>query len=81
MFSQSDMDSSNFGLDEQGRTVLLDFAEIGRLPATFVAHTLPSRRFAPTLAALGLSNESNVSMSSISSVLQMIAYPKLGGIG
>ncbi|KAG9016049.1 hypothetical protein FRB90_003712 [Tulasnella sp. 427] len=78
MFSQSDMDSSNFGLDEQGKTVLLDFAEIGWLPATFVAHTLSSPGFARTLAALGLSNKSNVSMSSISSVLQMMAYPKLG---
>ena len=34
MFTQSDMDDSNFGLDENGRTVLMDFSEIGVLPDT-----------------------------------------------
>lgn len=79
MFSQSDMDASNFGLDEHGNTVLLDFAEIGLLPETFVAHIMSSNRnFAPIAAALSLSDKSITSMSMISSVVWMATNPKLG---
>jgi len=79
MFSQSDMDASNFGFDEHGNVVLLDFAEVGLLPETFVAHTMSSKKgLAPIAAALGLSDKSNTSMSRISSVVRMAANPKLG---
>ncbi|KAL7922621.1 hypothetical protein ACQKWADRAFT_291946 [Trichoderma austrokoningii] len=78
MFCQGDIDDSNFGLDDEGRTVLLDFADIGLVPATFVAFTLASPAFASTRAALGLSNEQSVSMAYIRSVLHMAANPELG---
>lgn len=37
---QSDMDSSNFAVDPMGRTVILDFGEIGWLPASLANFTL-----------------------------------------
>jgi predicted unusual protein kinase regulating ubiquinone biosynthesis (AarF/ABC1/UbiB family) len=40
MFTQSDMHLSNFGVDEQGKMVLMDSAEIGPLPETLVAYTM-----------------------------------------
>jgi hypothetical protein len=79
MFSQSDMHPSNFGVDQHGKTVLLDFVEIGLLPETFVAHTMSSeKRLTPTAIALSLSGSSNASMAAISSILWMVASPKLG---
>ena len=63
MFTQSDMHPSNFGVDQHGKTVLLDFAEIGLLPETFVAYTMSSeKRLAPIAIALSLSASSNTSM-------------------
>ncbi|KAL1725619.1 hypothetical protein EV714DRAFT_287779 [Schizophyllum commune] len=79
LFSQNDMDDSNFGVDEHGNLVLLDFAEIGWTPEALVAQTMFSKpRLAPVAAALGLSNEYCTSMSHISSVLKMVGRPKLG---
>ena len=40
MFTQSDMHPSDLGVDQHGKTVLVDFAEIGLLPDTLVAHTM-----------------------------------------
>jgi hypothetical protein len=78
MFSQSDMHESNFGIDEDGRTVLMDFATIGLLPETFIAQTMFSeKRLFPIAAALGLSSQSISSMSRISSFLWMVANPTL----
>ena len=79
MFTQSDMDDSNFGLDENGRTVLMDFSDIGVLPDTFVAHTLSSdKKFEPIIASLGLSDNSNLaSMAAIAQCLGMVSDPKL----
>ena len=52
MFTQSDMDASNFGVDEHWRTVLMDFRDIGLLPETFVAFTLFSdHKLDPTAAS------------------------------
>jgi len=79
MFTQSDMHPSNFGVDQDGKTVLMDFATIGLMPETFVAHTLCSeKRLAPIAIALGLSGSSNGSMAALSSLLSMVASPKLG---
>jgi len=79
MFTQSDMHPSNFGVDQHGKTVLLDFAEIGLLPETFVAYTMSSeKRLAPIAIALSLSASPNTSMAAISSLLWMAATPKLG---
>jgi len=41
---QSDMQPSNFGVDQHGKTVLMNFAAIGLLPETFVAHTMLEKR-------------------------------------
>ncbi|KAF8608069.1 hypothetical protein BDV93DRAFT_536333 [Ceratobasidium sp. AG-I] len=79
MFAQSDMHPSNFGVDQDGKTVLLDFAEIGLLPATFVAHTISSdKNLAPIATALKLPTGSNASMAAISSLLWSVGAPKLG---
>lgn len=43
IFTQSDMDASNFAVDEDGNTVLLDFGEIGVLPSSFVMFILSSQ--------------------------------------
>jgi len=67
IFTQSDMHPSNFGVDQHGKTVLLDLAEIGLLPKTFVTHTMSSeKRLAPIVIALSLSDSSNASMAAIS---------------
>ena len=79
MFTQSDMDLSNFGVDENGKTVLVDFGDIGLLPKTFVAYTMSSDdALAPIAAALGLSSDSNASMAAIAWCLGMMSDPKLG---
>jgi hypothetical protein len=79
MFTQSDMHPSNFGVDQHGKTVLMDFAEIGLLPETFVVHTMSSEeRLAPIAIALSLSGSPNASMAAVSSLLWMVASPKLG---
>ena len=60
----------------------MDFAEIGLLPETFVAYTMSSeKRLAPIAIALNLSGSSNASrpsMAAVSSLLWMVASPKLG---
>ncbi|KAH8979489.1 hypothetical protein EDB86DRAFT_2814548 [Lactarius hatsudake] len=79
VFTQSDMNDSNFGVDENGRTVLTDFSEVGLLPETFVAHTLSSGKLRPIAASLGLSSNSNlVSMAAITQCLGMVSNPRLG---
>jgi hypothetical protein len=73
------MHPSNFGVDQHGRTVLMDFVEMGLLPETFVAHTMFSeKRLAPIAIALSLSDSSNASMAVLSLHLWMVANPKLG---
>ena len=75
MFTQSDMDDSNFGVDEHGRTVLMGFSEIGMLPETFVAYTLSL----DDAAYLGLSVKSNLtSMAAITHCLMMVGDPTFG---
>lgn len=75
MFTQADMHHSNFGVDENGRTVLMDFNKVGLLPESFVAFTLP-RSIA---ASLGLSGNSKLtSMAAIAHCLGMLADPTLG---
>jgi hypothetical protein len=79
MFTQPDMHPSNFGVDQHGKTVLMDFAKIGLFPETLVAHTMFSeKRLAPIAIALNLSVSSNATMAAISSLLWMVASPKLG---
>ena len=79
MFAQSDMHDSNFGVDDHGRTVLMNFNEIGMLPETFVAYTLYCSNKKPIAAALGLSGDSNLtSMATISYTLWMVTDKTLG---
>ena len=76
------MHPSNFGVDQHGKTVLMDFAAIGLLPETFIAHTMGlEKRLAPIDIALNLSPPGSPDASSIgplSSLLWMVASPKLG---
>lgn len=80
MSAPSDMDVSNFGVDENGRTVLMDFSEVGLLPETFVAHTLSSdKKFEPVVASLSLSGNSKLgSIAAIAQCLGMVSNPKPG---
>ena len=79
MFTQSDMDDSNFGVDEHERTVLMDFSEIGLLPETLVAYMLSSdNNPGPIAASLGLLGNSNLaSMAATAHCLGMVSDPKL----
>ena len=74
------MDLGNFGVDEQDQTVLVDFAEIGTLPETFVAFTMSTRdgRLDPIARFLRLSNGSNASMDKICWYLWVFSDSKLG---
>ncbi|EKM73995.1 hypothetical protein AGABI1DRAFT_88327 [Agaricus bisporus var. burnettii JB137-S8] len=40
VFMQSDMDESNFGVDDEGRTCLFDFTTVGLLPESFASYTM-----------------------------------------
>lgn len=59
------MDDSNFGVDEQGRTVLLNFEQIAVLPESFAVFGVSSTD------SLSISN--GKSMAAISSCLWMVA--------
>jgi len=70
MFSQSDMHPSNFGVDQHGKMVLMDFADIGLLSETLVEYTMYSEeRLAPIATALNLSGGPNDSMVALSSLV------------
>lgn len=51
------MHDSNFGVDEHGRTVVMDFRDVGVLPETFVASMLG--KSSSTLKALRIIGDSN----------------------
>jgi hypothetical protein len=81
IFTQSDMDASNFGVDDGGNTVLLDFGDIGVLPASFAIYTMSSdATFTAAVAKfLGWSDRSNLaSMAVISHCLWQTGDPRLG---
>ena len=80
MFTQSDMHDSNFGVDENGRTVLMDFNMVGLLPESFIAFTLScDKKFAPIVTSLGLSGNSKLySMTAIACCLAMVSDPTFG---
>ena len=78
MFTQSDMDLSNFGVDENRKTALMDF--VGLLPETFVAFTMsPNRARAPIATSLGLSYDSVGLMAAIAWFMWMSCDPTFGG--
>ena len=80
IFTQPDIDASNFGVDEHGNTVLLDFGDIALLPESFVAYTMSSnKRLAAIAESSGSSASSNLaSMAVISHRLWMTFDPRLG---
>jgi hypothetical protein len=69
IFTQSDMDTSNFGVDEDGNTVLLDFGQIGLLPESFVMYIMCSgTSFTASVAkSLGWSGSFNLTSMAVSS--------------
>ena len=78
MFMQADLDPGNFGVDEHGSTVLMDFGEIAVLPESFAAYALSSKdRTGVMAAALGLSSSNVFSLAVASSYLWMTADPTL----
>jgi hypothetical protein len=78
---QPDMDPSNFGVDEHGNTVLMDFGEIAMLPESLAAYVLLSNDGLAVIArSLGLSNSNVASMTVISSCLWMVSDSKLGAV-
>ena len=79
MFTQSNIDLSNFGVDEQDKTVLMNFRDIGVLPETFVAYTMPTHgSLAPMASSLGLLNDSDATLARIRWYLGMVADDTLG---
>jgi len=82
IFTQSDMHISNFGVDKWDNAVLMDFAEIGRLPLSFAKFTMMKTHDSFVTSVTNLlcwPASSNIrSMASVSSCLWMVSDPKLG---
>ncbi|KAF8337456.1 uncharacterized protein EI90DRAFT_3013671 [Cantharellus anzutake] len=82
VFTQSDMDVSNFGVDKDGKTCLFDFETVGLLPQSFVTYTMSPAdgSFAAKVAGhLNLPLSPNIpSMGKISELLWILSDPKLG---
>jgi hypothetical protein len=79
MFMQSNMHLSNFGIDKNWKTVLMDFEDVGLLPKTFVACTMGLDDVLTAIAtSLGLLSDSNASMAAIRQNLWMTLDPTLG---
>lgn len=72
--TQSDMDPSNFGIDETGRVVIFDFCEIGWLPESLANYTLLcTGQFASKVAArvFGDHLDSVRASSNLTSLIQV----------
>ncbi|KAF7324466.1 hypothetical protein MSAN_02518600 [Mycena sanguinolenta] len=80
IFTQSDMHASNFGFDECGNMVLMDFGLIGRLPLSFAKYTMQSSEdFISRVADLLCWPEnSNIDSMARALIVWMTANPKLG---
>lgn len=81
VFTQSDANEGNFGVDTEGRTCLFDFTEVGLLPESFASYTMSFKT--PFIAAvakhLGWPTTSNLdAMCKINRVVRMLADPTLG---
>ena len=79
-FTQSDMDASNFGVDQKGNICLFDFEEVGLLPESFSSYTMCLGNFACGVAAhLGWPRSPHMdSMAKVARYLHIIASPGLG---
>ncbi|TFY66447.1 hypothetical protein EVG20_g4640 [Dentipellis fragilis] len=76
--TQANMDASSFGVDEDGKLVLMGFGSISFLPEFFATHTLSDDKFAAVPEALGWSGANISSMVKISANLGKTADPSLG---
>ncbi len=81
VFTQSDMDVKNFGVDENGKTCLFDFEEVGLLPQSFVTYTMSpaNESFTAKVAEyLNLPPSLNIpSMRRVSGFLWVFSDPTL----
>ena len=77
---QGIMDSSHFGVDEKGYTVIMGFGSISFLPESFACYTLHcTQKFTTLPRTLAWSGASNMtSMVAIAHTLGMTADPRLG---
>lgn len=82
IFIQSDMDPSKFGVDDEGKTVLLDFGSVGLLPESFAVFTMSSCNTFITAVSRYLnwppSNNNQKSMAIIRGFLWMVSDQSLG---
>ena len=78
MFTQSDVDTRNFGVDEHGNTVLLGFEQIAVVPESFAVFAMSLGGLTGVCDSLGWSSNSTFSMAVISSILWMTGNPTLG---
>jgi len=82
VFTQSDMDVSNFGVDKNGKTCLFDFELIGLLPQSFAIYNMFSNRppfTTEVVRHLDWQPTPNMSaMRRIRGILWVLADPALG---
>ncbi|KDR65916.1 hypothetical protein GALMADRAFT_232799 [Galerina marginata CBS 339.88] len=84
IFTQSNMDSRNFGLDTDERVCMFDFSDIGVLPESFASFSLRKgddpflSRVAEYLDWVDNHNHNAYSMARVSAALQMTSDPRLG---
>jgi len=80
MFIQGDMDNGHFGVDDQGRTVLMGFGSISFLPESFGTYVLQCTDCYASLSdTLGWAGASNMdAMVEIAANLGKTGNPTLG---
>jgi len=82
IFTQSDMDESNFALDEHQRVCMFDFRDVGVLPESFASYTLgdSANPFIKSVAMhLDWVNDRNrASMARAGAILQTLGDATLG---
>ena len=87
VLTQSDMDRSNFGVNTEGRPVILDAGEIGWLPeslelftlfrTTWFGNSITENLYAPEDAAILREQPKLHSMAQVRGLLRMAAQPSL----
>ncbi|TRM57795.1 hypothetical protein BD626DRAFT_634509 [Schizophyllum amplum] len=76
---QGNMNESHFGVDEEGRTVLMGSSNISFVPETFARYAFVNAKLRTLVDRLGLSGAPNMrSMVAIAHNLGMTADPSLG---
>ncbi|KAF9482653.1 hypothetical protein BDN70DRAFT_801158 [Pholiota conissans] len=81
IFTQPDMHPSNFGVDNTGKTILLDFGSVGLLPISLARATMFSDDALVSSAAMFLgwpSADQGYAIAKIGTILWMTSPPSLG---